>query len=164
MLNLSCVERYFGGRSIQTSVYTQKQNREGISPKSDTYLLTAVKFTLPTSAKLVGLKILLQESQVCPPRFVLRDRNPDWLQSRRKCLLTMFSSSPCLPDGHSFHFPGRLLPFTQLFPTAAEIKTLGLISSTQSFHPEVNVMRSVSINDRIKFRLRYRWLGLERPF
>lgn len=36
--------------------------------------LPVVKCTLTTSAKL---KILFQESQISPPRFVLKDRDPD---------------------------------------------------------------------------------------
>lgn len=62
-------------------------------------------------------------------------------------MLPIFSS-PCLPDGHSFHFLGRFLPCVQLFPTAAKIKPLALISSTQPFHPEVNGTHLESINDR----------------
>lgn len=147
MLNLSCVERYFGEDLFKPQCTTKTEER-GYLSKSDTYLLPVVKYTLTTSAKLIGLKVLLHEGQVGPPRFVLKDRDPDWLQSRRTRLLTIFSSSLCLPDGHSFHFPGRFLPFTQLFPTAAEIKTLGLISSTRSFHPEVNVTCSGTVNDR----------------
>lgn len=78
----------------------------------------------------------------------------DRLTAEQKETSPTFSSSLYLPHGHSFHFLSRFLPSTHLLPTAAEIKTLGPISSTCSFHPEVNVTHLETISDRSQVQIK----------